>query len=169
MRTTTARWLTAGLAAVGLGFAGVGTAAAAAPHGQTVTESTHQHGTWTEPGDTDFCTGATIAPTITGNEVAHITYFTGSDEYWATFTEEGWATYADPVTGLDWSGRVTVWGGDNLNERNGTSTFTASFTLSATDADGVVHQEVGHQVSHVTIDADGAPKIAFDRMWATCS
>jgi hypothetical protein len=47
-----------------------------------VTQTFHQHGTWIEPGDTDFCTGAPVTPTITGNTVQHVTYFTGSDEAW---------------------------------------------------------------------------------------
>lgn len=159
----------AGVAAACLGLVGVGAAAAASPNGQTVTETTHQHGTWVEPGDTDFCSGATIAPTITGNEVTHVTFFTGSDEFWFTFTEQGTATYDDPVTGLDWAGRITVWANGNGNERNSNQTFTATFKLYATDADGVLHEEVGHDVAHMALNANGVPVVTFDKFSATCS
>jgi len=164
--------LMAGLAAVtcvaAAGAVSVAPAAAAAPHGQTITETFHQHGTWTESGDTDFCTGADVSPTFTGNEVEHDTYFTNSDEFWFTFTEEGTATFTS-ADGLTYSGRVTVWAGGNANERNANQTFTASFRLYATDASGVVHTEVGHQVAHVAWNAvDEAPVVSFEKMFATC-
>src|SRR5215469_6409534 len=81
---------TAAIAVAGLGTVMLFAAPAlAGSNGQTVTQTFHQHGTWTEYGDTDFCTGATVNPTITGNSVQHVTYFTGSDEAWGTFTEQG--------------------------------------------------------------------------------
>ena len=58
--------------------------AAAGGNGHTVTETVHQHGTWTEDGDTDFCTGAEISPIITGNEVEHVTFFLGRENLIAT-------------------------------------------------------------------------------------
>jgi hypothetical protein len=143
--------------------------AARGGQGHTVTETDHQHGTWTEPGDTDFCTGEPVAPTITGNEVEHVTYFPGGDEVWGTFTEEGSAIYTS-ADGMTWSGRVTVWGNFNVNEKNANNTFTASFKLYATDADGVVHEEVGHQVAHVGWNAvEQEPVVSFEKMYMTCS
>jgi hypothetical protein len=142
--------------------------AAAGGNGHTVTETVHQHGTWTEDGDTDFCTGAEISPIITGNEVEHVTFFPGGDEVWGTFTEEGTATAQ--VGDLVYSGRITVWGNFNVNERNANNTFTATVKLSATDENGVVHTEVGHQVSHVSWNAvDQEPVVSFDKMYFTCS
>jgi hypothetical protein len=136
--------------------------------GHTVTETDHQHGTWVESGDTDFCSGAEIAPTITGNEVEHVTYFPGGDEVWGTFTEEGSARAL--IDGLDYSGRITVWGNFNVNEKNANNTFTASFTLTATDSDGVVHSEVGHEVAHVGWNAiSEEPVVSFDKMYITCT
>jgi hypothetical protein len=136
--------------------------------GHTVTETDHQHGTWVESGDTDFCSGAEIAPTITGNEVEHVTYFPGGDEVWGTFTEEGSASAL--IDGLDYSGRITVWGNFNVNEKNANNTFTASFTLTATDSDGVVHSEVGHEVAHVGWNAiSEEPVVSFDKMYITCT
>jgi hypothetical protein len=142
--------------------------AAAGGTGHTVTETVHQHGTWTEDGDTDFCTGAEISPTITGNEVQHVTFFPGGDEVWGTFTEEGTATAE--VGGLVYSGRITVWGNFNVNERNQNNTFTATVKLSATDQNGVVHTEVGHEVAHLSWNAvDQAPVVSFDKMYFTCT
>ena len=142
--------------------------AAAGGQGHTVTETDHQHGTWVEGGDTDFCSGQEITPTITGNSVEHTTYFPGGDEVWGTFTEEGSATAT--IDGLTYSGRITIWGNFNVNEKNANNTFTATFKLSATDDAGVVHQEIGHEVAHVGWNAvSEEPVVSFDRMWLTCS
>lgn len=155
----------AGLALL-LGFAGP--SGAASPNGQTVTETFTQHGTWTETGDTDFCTGAEVSPTITGNSVNHVTYFTNSDEVWGTFTEEG--RVVGDINGLTYTGRITVWGNININERNSNNTFTSSVKLSATDAQGVVHYEVGHEVAHMSWNAvSDQPVVSFDKMTFTCS
>ena len=159
----------AGVAAVGV--QAVPALAAPGGTGHTVTETTNQHGTWTETGDTDFCTGETISPTITGNEVMHVTYFPAGDEVWGTFTTEGTGSFVQPSTGLTYSGRVTVWGNFNVNEKNSNDTFTASFTLSAVDADGVTHLEVGHEVAHVAFNAMDPlnPVVSFDKLSVTCS
>lgn len=154
--------------ALALILGGAAPALAGSPNGQTVTETDHQHGTWTETGDTDFCTGADVSPTITGNSVEHVTYFTNSDEVWGTFTEEG--TVVGVIGGLTYTGRITVWGNFNQNERNANNTFTASVNLTATDADGVVHTEVGHEVMHVSWNAvSDQPVVSFDKMTFTCS
>jgi opacity protein-like surface antigen len=144
-------------------------ASAASPNGQTVTITEHQHGTWTEEGDTDFCTGETVTPTITGNAVNHVTVFTGSDEVWGTFTEEG--TVVGVIGDLTYTGRITVWGNFNVNERNSNNTFTTSVKLSATDEQGVVHTEVGHEVAHISFNALDPvhPVVSFDKMYFTCT
>lgn len=157
---------TVGALALILSGAAVSTAASA--NGQTVTETDHQHGTWTEYGDTDFCTGADVSPTITGNSVEHVTYFTNSDEVWGTFTEEG--SVVGVINGLTYTGRITVWGNFNVNERNSNNTFTSSVDLTATDDHGVVHTEVGHEVAHVSWNAvSDQPVVSFDKMTFTCT
>jgi len=145
--------------------------AAAGGIGHTVTMTDHQHGTWIEPGDTDFCTGEPVTPTITGNEVSHVTFFPGGDEAWGTFTEEGKATFVQDSSRLTFSGRVTVWGNFNVNNKNSNNTFTASFSLSAVDSSGVTHYEVGHQVMHIGFNAvdPGSPIVSFEKMSITCS
>lgn len=165
------RGLASGItAACVLGLAATPSIAAGAGTEPAVTETSHQHRTWTEPGDTDFCTGEAVTPTITGNEVEHLTYFPGGDEAWGTFTEEGNASFEQPSTGLTYSGRVTVWGNFNVNEKNANSTFTATFTLTAVDPAGGTHLEIGHQVAHVGWDAaDQEPVVNFEKMSLTCS
>ena len=169
VRRVAARGLASGLVAVcAVGLTTGISYGATGGTGHTVSETFHQHGTWSEPGDTDFCTGADITPTITGNEVEHVTYFPGGDEVWGTFTEEGTATAL--IGDLTYSGRITVWGNFNVNEKNANNTFTASFKLSAVDADGVTHVEVGHEVAHVGWDAiSQQPVVSFDKMYVTCS
>lgn len=159
----------AGVAVVGV--QGVPALAAPGGTGHTVTQTVHQHGTWTETGDTDFCTGELVSPTITGNSVEHVTYFPAGDEVWGTFTTEGVASFVQPSSGLTFSGRVTVWGNFNVNEKNSNNTFTASFTLSAVDASGVTHLETGHQVAHIGFNAVDPinPIVSFDKMSVTCS
>jgi hypothetical protein len=166
---TSRAWRAVAAAAAGLGAAVLfATPALAGSNGQTVTQTFTQHGTWTEYGDTDFCTGATVNPTITGNEVQHVTYFTGSDEAWGTFTEEG--TVSAALNGLTYTGRITVWGNFNINEKNQNTTFTATVNLSATDSSGVVHYETGHEVTHLAWNAvSDQPVVSFDKMTFTCS
>ncbi len=163
--------LAAGFAAAcAVGLSAGTSYAAAGGTGHTVNETDHVHGTWVEPGDTDFCTGEEVTPTLTGNEVFHVTYFPGGDEVWGTFTEEGTASFVQPSTGLTYSGRVTVWGNFNVNERNANDTFTAAFTLSAVDDAGVTHLETGHQVMHVGWNAvSDEPVVSFEKMTMTCS
>ncbi|MEP6629690.1 MAG: hypothetical protein ABJA89_04430 [Lapillicoccus sp.] len=133
--------------------------------------TTHQHGSWTEPGDTDFCTGEPVTPTFTGNEVFHITFFPAGDEVWGTFTEEGKVTFLQASSGLTFSGRVTVWGNFNVNEKNSNNTFTATFSATAVDSAGVTHYEVGHQVMHIAYNAIDPvnPVVSFQKATMTCT
>lgn len=165
------RSLTSGItAACALGLVATPSLATTGGPGHTVSQTYHQHGTWTEPGDTDFCTGETVTPTITGSEVEHVTYFPAGDQAWGTFTEEGSASFEQPSTGLIYSGRVTVWGNFNVNEKNANDTFTATFTLTAVDSAGNTHVEVGHQVAHIGWNAvDQEPVVDFQKMDMTCS
>ncbi|WP_157557565.1 hypothetical protein [Intrasporangium oryzae] len=163
--------------AIGMVMAGSGllalqaVPALAAGGDHTVTMTEHQHGTWTEQGDTDFCTNELITPTITGNSVFHETYFPAGDEVWGTFTTEGTGSFLQPSSGLTFSGRVTVWGNFNVNEKNSNDTFTATFKLSAVDGDGVTHYETGHQVFHVGYNAIDPinPIVTVEKMNVTCS
>lgn len=162
----------ASLAAGGLALAGLGAAPAAlAASGHTVSTTTVQHGTFTVPDATDFCTGESIQPTITGTDLFHVTYFPGGDEAWGTFTTTGTGSYVQPSTGLTFSGRVTVWGNFNFNNKNQNDTFTATFALTAVDSSGVAHTESGHLVEHVAYNAadPSSPVVSFSNFNGTCS
>ncbi|MET3176630.1 UNVERIFIED_ORG: hypothetical protein ABIB52_004505 [Arthrobacter sp. UYCu721] len=159
------------LAAASLALAGLGAAPATADPGHTVSITTVEHGTFTVSDAADFCTGEPIVPTITGNSLFHVTYFPAGDEVWGTFTVEGTASFLQPSTGLTFSGRITVWGNFNVNERNQNDTFTATFTLTAVDSSGVTHTESGHVVAHVAFNAvdPTSPIVSFNKFNATCS
>lgn len=159
------------LAAGGLAVAGLGAAPAMADAGHTVSTTTVQHGTFTVPDATDFCTGEAILPTFTGTDLFHVTYFPASDEVWGTFTTTGTGSYVQSSTGLTFSGRVTVWGNFNVNERNQNDTFTAAFSLTAVDSSGATHTERGHVVEHVAYNAadPASPIVSFSNFTGTCS
>lgn len=101
-----------------------------------------------------------------GTRRAHVTYFPGGDEVWGTLTETGTATFLLPS-----SGRVTVWGNFNVNNKNSNNTFTAAFNLTAVDTAGVTHCEVGHPLAHIAYHAaDPATLIvSFEKLTMTCS
>lgn len=163
------RVLGAGIAALLLPTVPVVGAVAADPNGSTVTETFTQHGTWVEQNGTNFCTGAPITPTLTGNSVEHVTFFTGSSEIWMTFTSAVSIQKTD-AAGLDWSGRATLWGNANVNEQNSNSTFTGTIRLYATDAQGVVHDQVGHVTAHTSWDAVAQqPVVDFVQVTVTCT
>lgn len=93
------------------------------------------------------CTGDPGTLTVTYNGVFHVTQF-ADGHYHVTGTQTGTVEFdtADP-TKPDFSGRVTVWFGENGNV-NG---FNGTFTLNgrATGTDGSTLQI--HQTSHITI------------------
>jgi hypothetical protein len=92
------------------------------------------------------------------------------DEAWGTFTEEGIGSFVQPSTGLIFSGRITVWGNFNINEKNSNSTFTATFALTAVDPSGTTHTEFGHQMAHVGWNAvDQESVVSFEKMSVTCN
>lgn len=141
------------------------TAASAGTH--TVTMTFHQHGTYVEPGDTNPCTGDAVTVTVTGNSVSHVTFFTGSDEFWATFTDEGRGSFTDK--GVAYSGRFTFWDNFNLNRQNANA--TATFTIRMVGSDGSV--VTGHETFHASwakgVDpTSSAPTMSFDKASFEC-
>jgi hypothetical protein len=155
------------LAAIALAFAFAAPVAAAAPH-QTITETDHVHGAFTEPEfDANPCTGAAITSfDAEGNVVNHVTYFVENGqmtEVWATFTEIGKASLTD-ASGVSYAGRFTVWGNFNLNEQNTNDTFTLSFRMSGSDGSSVT----AHEVTHFGTNANGMVTVQFDRFNVTC-
>ena len=101
------------------------------------------------------CTGALATITLTYNGVFHINSLPGG-EFWTTFTETGTVS-AVPLdsTQPTLTGRFTIWGNFNLNERNQNSTFTFTVRLS----DGSVF----HDTAHFTMNANGEITTSFDK------
>ena len=141
---------------------------AASPHGQTVTSTTNVHGVFAEPQATNPCTGDTFnggqGIQFTGNLVNHVTFFTASDEVWATFTETGAILGTDDGTGVTYSGHATAWGNFNMNQRNTNSAFT--LTIHATGSDG--SSISAHETTVFVMNANGTVTVNFDKFSLTC-
>jgi hypothetical protein len=131
--------------------------------GHTVTETDNFHGVQTAT-DINPCTGNTIDLTQVSNVVQHVTYFTGGDEVWATFTEEDKVTGVDEGTRVVYTGHSTFWGNFNLNERNSNDTFTGSIHVSGSDGSTISY----HEVMHETLNANGVLTVSFDKPSLTC-
>lgn len=146
----------------------VAPASAGGPNGQTVTETDHVHGTFAEPEATNPCTGDTFnggaGIQFVGNLVNHVTFFTASDEVWATFTETGSISGTDDGTGVTYSGHATAWGNFNMNERNQNSAFT--LTIHATGSDG--SSITAHQTTAFVLNANGSVTVNFEKDSLTC-
>jgi hypothetical protein len=139
--------------------------AVAAPGGtgHTVTMTEHQHGTFTDEGATNPCTGAPGVATFDGNSVQHVTFFPDGDEVWFTFTETGKVTVT--WDGVTYSGHATAWGNFNMNEKNQNATFTLTIRVFAPDGSSVT----GHQVSHITYNGGGDITVTFDKLSFSCT
>jgi hypothetical protein len=142
-------------------------AAWAAPGGtgHTVSLTENTHGTFDPGFDTpNPCTGAAIlSADAEGNVVNHVTYFPASDEVWSTFTETGKVTVLD-ANHVTYTGRVTAWGGFNMNEKNSSSTFTITVRLNGSDGSSITL----HEITHFTLNANGTVAVTFDRPSLTC-
>jgi hypothetical protein len=141
---------------------------AASPNGQTVTETDHVHGVFYEPEATNPCNGDTFnggqGIQFTGNLVSHVTFFTNSDEVWATFTETGKVVGTDDGTGVTYSGQVTAWGNFNMNERNQNSEFTLTIHVSGSDGSSII----AHETTVFVNNGNGDTTVNFDKLNLTC-
>ena len=141
---------------------------AASPNGQTVTQTDHVHGTFYEPNATNPCTGNTFngeeGALFDGNLVNHVTFFTNSDEMWATFTETGKVTATDDGTGVTYTGRATAWGNFNLNERNTNNAFTLTIHLSGSDGSAITV----HETTVFVMNGIGDIMVSFDKLSMSC-
>ena len=113
------------------------------------------------------CATETGIVTITYNGVAHGTVLTsgvGAGTGWFTFTATGTFSFA-PLAGgnVTYSGRFTIWDGENINLQNYTATFTQ--IIHGTGSDGSTVNF--HEVAHVTVAPSGDVTITFDK--PTCS
>ena len=145
--------------AVGL----AGAPLASADVGHTITFTQTQHGTFTDTGASNPCTGAPGVATFDGNSVEHGTFFPAGDEVWFTFTETGKVTVT--WDGVSYSGHATAWGNFNLNEKNSNSTFILNLRLFAPDGSSVT----GHETAHIALNANGQITVTFDKVSFTCT
>jgi len=158
------------LIALGLAAATIAAAPAfaASPNGQTVTDTQNVHGVFFEPQATNPCTGNTFncgaGIQFTGNLVNHVTFFTNSDEVWATFTETGKIVGTDDGTGATYTGHATAWGNFNMNERNQNSAFT--LTIHAIGSDGT--SITAHETTVFVMNANETVTVNFDKFSLTC-
>jgi hypothetical protein len=136
--------------------------AAAGGTGHTVTMTEHQHGTFTDDGASNPCTGAPGVATFVGNAVEHVTFFPAGDEVWATFTETGKVTVT--WDGVTYTGHATAWGNFNMNEKNANNTFTLTIRLTGSDGSTIT----AHEVQHFALIANGVGTVDFDTMRLTC-
>jgi hypothetical protein len=112
--------------------------------------------------DVNPCTGAPGMLTITYNGVFHVTELTsgiGAGTLWATGTQTGTFTFAPfDASQPSYTGRFTVWFGDNDNLRNDAETVT--FRIRGIGSDGSVLRF--HEVEHMSVSASGVT-LAFDQ------
>jgi hypothetical protein len=138
-----------------------GASAAGGTHTQSSTDTFH--GTQTST-DVNPCTGNTVDIGATTNSVEHVTFFPAGDEVWFTFTEEDKVTAVDEGTGAVYSGHATVWGNENVNERNANSTFTNMIHVTGSDGSTILY----HEVMHFMLLPSGDVVASFDRADLTC-
>ena len=129
----------------------------------TVTITTHAHNVvlFSDPA-TNPCTGEPGTFTATAaNEVFHVTFFTTSDEFWVTGTDEGTVAFTpDDPNGVSASGHFAAWFGESFNEKNDVQHFTNTFNLRGTDGSHIVV----HETAHLSTNATGVVTVNFDKM-----
>ena len=102
------------------------------------------------------CTDEPATITTTFNGALHVTFLTsgkGAGTFWFTITQTGTVTIVpDDPTQPTYTGRFTLWAGENGNLRNGNSTFILEVRLFGSDGSVIK----AHLLEHVTISATGA-------------
>src|SRR5881275_771777 len=147
-------------AVVALLTAGAALADAGGQGTVTITEHAHNVTLFSDPV-TNPCTGEPGTLTaIAANEVFHITFFTVSDEFWVTGTDEGTVTFTpnDP-NGVSASGHFASWFGESFNDKNDVQHSTNTFNLKATDGSHIVI----HETFHLSTNAAGVVTVNFDK------
>jgi hypothetical protein len=153
-------------AVVALLSAGAALADAGGQGTVTITEHAHDVTLFSDPV-TNPCTGEPGTLTaIAANEVFHVTFFTVSDEFWVTGTDEGTITFTpDDPNGVSASGHFAAWFGESFNEKNDVQHFTNTFHLTGSDG---LHFVV-HETAHLSTNAAGVVTVNFDKMSSNLS
>jgi hypothetical protein len=113
-----------------------------------------------DPGAVQPCTGVPGTLTITFNGVAHFTVLTsgvGAGTGWGTFTATGTFSFVGS-DGVNFTGRFTVWDGQNFNLQNFAATAIAVIHGTGTDGSSLKF----HDVAHFSVSASGMT-LSFDK------
>src|SRR6266566_8445102 len=131
----------------------------------TITEHAHNVTLFSDPV-TNPCTGEPGTLTaIAANEVFHVTFFTVSDEFWVTGTDQGTVTFTpDDPNGVSASGHFAAWFGEPMNNKNDVQHNTNTFVLAGSDGSRLVM----HETSHLSTNANGVVTVNFDNISLTC-
>jgi hypothetical protein len=156
----------ASLAAV-VALLAAGAALADAGGQGTVSITTHAHDVVLfSEHVTNPCTGKPGTVTaIAANEIFHVTFFTNSDEFWVTGTDEGTATFTpDDPSGVPASGHFASWFGESGNNKNDVQHDTTTIQLNGTDGSRVVV----HMIDHLSTNANGVVTVTFSNFDFHC-
>jgi hypothetical protein len=132
--------------------------------GSIASARTHRYICHEEFDTTEFdtlCSGAVVPIHITGKSVFHITEF-DDGRYHLTGTQIGRFTATD--AGVTYTGRFTIWFGENSNSNSFNGTFTFSATGKGSDGSSLRLQGV----AHFTVNANGDVTSEFERFTADC-
>lgn len=157
------------LAAVAaLAAAGAALADAGGTGTTTVTQHAHDVVLFSMP-TTNPCTGESGTLTaVSANEVMHETFFTapGTDEFWATETDEGTATFTpDDPNGVSASGHFQAWFGDSSNNKAAVEHDTNNFNLTGSDGSHIVV----HTADQTTMNGNGRITVDFSNFDSHCN
>ena len=135
----------------------------------TVTTTQHAHNvTLFSMSTPNPCTGESGTLTaVSANEVMHETFFTapGADEFWATQTDEGTATFTpDNPNGVSATGHFQAWFGVSGNNKSNVEHDTNNFNLTGSDGSHIVV----HVAAQTTMNANGVITVNFSNFDAHC-
>jgi hypothetical protein len=107
------------------------------------------------------CSGSVVPIEVDVKGVFHSTEF-DDGRFHFTFTETG--TFSVVDAGVTYTGRFTVWGGENSN----TKTFNGTFTFSARGKGDDGSRVLLQGVAHFSVNANGDVTSEFDTFRVIC-
>jgi hypothetical protein len=107
------------------------------------------------------CSGAVVPIEIDAKGVVHSTEF-DDGRFHFTFTETG--TFSAVDAGVTYTGRFTVWAGENSNTKN----FNGTFTFSARGRGDDGSRLLLKGVAHFSVNANGDVTSEFDIFRVVC-
>lgn len=163
------RFVGVAMAVAVVALAATAAAMAAGGGNGTVTMTQHAHNVVLFSMSTaNPCTGEPGTLTaVSANQVMHETFFTapGADEFWATETDEGTATFTpDDPNGVSATGHFQSWFGVSSNNKNGVEHDTNNFNLTGSDGSHIVV----HGADQTTMNANGRITVNFSNFDTHC-